>query len=167
MNFESGLCRIGPLAFIRARGFGERLKLLRIEGRIRRRADRVFAVREWRPGRIRGRSSKKLPAGRLLAVELDRLGEIVDARPLLVGPVTLFAHPEEIRRHESGERLAILLLGNRAELLAEFLEAWIGDRRRRADRHRLIRFGGCRLLLLRWRGLSALGRAALTARGRK
>src|SRR6476659_7572130 len=172
MHLETGLGRIGPVAFLGAGRLGERLKLLRVEGRVGRRADGVLTVRKRHAGRIGGGRTEQLPPRSLLAVELDRLGEIFDAGLLLVGLVTLLAHPEEVRHDEAGERLAILLLGDRAELLAERLEARIGDGSGRTDRHRLVRLGRSGgwllLLLLRRRGRSALRRrAALTAGGRQ
>src|SRR4029079_633265 len=109
-----------------------------------------------------------LPARRVLAVELDRLGEVVERGLFLVGLVALLAHPEEILRHEGGERLTVLFFGCRAELLAERLEARVGDRGRRADRYRLVRLVRralllLLLLLLRRTGGATRRRAALAA----
>ena len=49
-------------------------------------------------------------------------------RPL-VGLVALLAHPEEVVGDQARERLAVLLLDDGGELLAEGLEARIVDRR--------------------------------------
>ena len=64
--------------------------------------------------------------------------QVVDGGLVLVGDVGVFGDPEEIRRHQPGERGAVLLLGDFAELLAEGVEARIVQRRRQRDGDRLV-----------------------------
>ena len=79
-----------------------------------------------------------VPARTVLGVEIDRLGEIVDAGFALVGEI-LVLHPEEILRHdEIGERGAVLMRGDVGKLFAEGDEARIVERRRRRHRDRLV-----------------------------
>jgi hypothetical protein len=83
------------------------------------------------------------------------------------GILALLAHPEEVLRDKAGERLAILLLSDRAELLAERLEARIGHGRGRGDRHRLVGLGRSGGRLLRRRSRSTLRRRGALAAGRR
>src|SRR5262249_60959769 len=104
-------------------------------------AEGAVALRVGGGGRLRRVGDQRLPAGRLLAVEAERFGHVVDGRLALVGEIGVLRDPEEIRRDQARERGTILLSGDLAELLAESVEGRIVQRRRQRDRNRLVGTG--------------------------
>ena len=78
------------------------------------------------------------PAPSLL-FRLSAVSEIVDAGFTFVGAVAAVALPKEaLGDNEAGERGAIFFLRGFADLFAQSLEDWIGDRRRQRDGDRFI-----------------------------
>ena len=65
-------------------------------------------------GRLAGKASKQIPAGRILAFEADGLGQIVDRLLVLLSDVLAFRNPEEFLRNDARERGAVFLLGDPA-----------------------------------------------------
>src|SRR4029077_13951651 len=86
-----------------------------------------------------------VPAGTVLGVEVDGLGEVVDAGLVLVREI-LVLNPEEALRHDQlGKGGAIFVLGHVTKLLAESGKARIGVRAGRRHRERLVRLHRRRL----------------------
>ena len=137
-HFEAVLERIAPFGRVGLRRVDQRLERLHIDVGIGRCAHDALVVGPGRRGRLGGIAGQHVPARSVLGVEIDRLGEIVDAGFALVGEVLVLQPEEALRHHEPGEGGAVLVLGDVAELLAERREARIGERRGQRDRNRLV-----------------------------
>ena len=170
-HLEAGLRRIAPVAFF---GAGRLERALRTPASLKfgigRRADRVLAVRIRRAGRIAGKAARaspsrraSLPSSSIALARLSMPGFFLSA----LSPFSPIQKKFCATRPASAR--AILLLGDGAELLAERLEARIADRRRRADRHRLVGLGrrpaaaAAAAALLRRRGWPRWGGPPLAA----
>src|SRR5688500_7532247 len=81
-----------------------------------------------RPGRV---VEDDHPAGRVLAVETDRIGQVVDRGLAPVGHIPVSREPEEARGDQRRERGTVALLRDNGKLLAELVEACIAHRCRR------------------------------------
>ena len=118
-----------------------------VEAGLGRRADHARALGIGPAAALEREARERVPAGRALPVETDRLGEIVDGGLGLVDDVHVFRDPEEARRHQPRERGAVLFLGDVGELLAEGLVGRIVHHRRQRDGDRLVRLRRHRLAL--------------------
>jgi hypothetical protein len=101
-----------------------------------------WTVRERDRGVVAREVAQQLPARAVLVGEADGDREIVDAGLARVGAVAVLLQPEEALRHQGGERVAVLALGDLLELLAERGPARIEMGLGLGDHDRLVGLGG-------------------------
>src|SRR6516164_7153106 len=147
--------RVAPLVNLGPGLLGELFERLLIKCGHRRGAHHTFALGNFFERRVLGRGFKRIPAGTVLGVEVDRGREILEARFLLIGLVTVLGFPEvALRYDELAERRAVLAFDDVGELFSKCLKTWIREWLCRCHRDCLIRLrrrGWRRPLALRGR----------------